>query len=98
MQVEDVARVGLASRRPAQKQRQGAIGDRVLGQVVVDDEDVLALVHEVLGHGAGGVGRQVLEGGRTGRGGDDDRVVQGAVALRVSTTWAVVEAFCPMAA
>ena len=39
------------------------------------------LVHEVLGHGAAGIRGDVLHRGRVaGAGGDDDRVVQGAVA------------------
>ena len=82
MQVEDVARVGLAARRPAQQQRHLAVGLGLLGQVVVDDEGVLAVVHPVLAHGAPGVGGQVLERGRVGGAGQDDHgVLEGAVAL-----------------
>ncbi len=55
--VEDVARVGLPARRTAQQQRQLAVGPRVPGQVIVDDEHVPAPLHEVLGHGGGGIGR-----------------------------------------
>src|SRR5690606_32306464 len=36
---------------------------------------VLAAVHEVLAHGAAGVGRDVLHGGRLGGGGGDDHGV-----------------------
>ena len=75
MQVEDVTRVGLAARRTAQQQRHGAVGLGLLAQVVEDDEDVLALVHPVLADGRAGVGREVLEAGRVGRGGRDDRGV-----------------------
>src|SRR5581483_8023026 len=50
---------------------------------VEDDEDVLALVHPLLADGRTGVRRQVLEAGRVGRrGGDDGRVLQGAVLLQ----------------
>jgi hypothetical protein len=42
VQVEHVAGVGLAARRAAQQQRHGAVGLGLLGQVVEDDEDVLA--------------------------------------------------------
>src|SRR5579863_151289 len=52
MQVEDVARVGLASRRAAQQQRHLAVRVGVLGQIVVDRECVAALVEEVLAHRA----------------------------------------------
>ena len=43
VQVEDVARVGLAARRAAQQQRDRPVGLGLLGQVVEDDQDVLAL-------------------------------------------------------
>ena len=62
VQVEDVAGVGLAARRAAQQQRDLAVADGVLGEIVVDDERVHAVVAEVLAHGAGGVGREVLHG------------------------------------
>src|SRR6478672_1192272 len=72
VQVEDVTRVGLTARRTAQQQRHGAVGLGLLAQVVEDDEDVLALVHPVLADGRTGVGREVLEARRVGRGGRDD--------------------------
>ena len=79
VQVEDVARVGLAPRRAAQQQRHLAVGVRVLGEVVVDHQRVLAVVEEVLGHRAAGVGRHELDrGGLVGGRGDDDRRVQRA--------------------
>jgi len=78
VQVEDVARVGLAARRTAQQQRHLAVGDGLLGQVVEDDEGVLAAVAEELAHGAAGVGGEVLEGrGVRGGGRHDDRVFHG---------------------
>jgi hypothetical protein len=40
--VEHVARVGLAARRAAQQQRELAVGDGLLRQIVVDDERVAA--------------------------------------------------------
>ena len=43
VQIEDVAGVSLTSRGTADQQRQGTVGHGVLGQVIVDDEDVLAL-------------------------------------------------------
>ena len=66
MQVEDVARVGLAAGRAAQQQRDLPVGPGVLGQVVVDDQHVLAARHELLGHRAAGVGGEVLERGGVG--------------------------------
>ena len=94
MQVEHVARVGLASRRAAQGQRHLAVGHGLLGQVIVDDEHgaalvlgarglaVLAVVDEVLAHGGAGHRRDVLQrGGVGGGGGHDDGVLHGAMAL-----------------
>ena len=46
MQIEHVARIGLAARRAAQQQRHLAVGDRLLGEVVVDDDRVHAVVAE----------------------------------------------------
>ena len=62
VQVEDVARVGLAARRAAQQQRDLAVGRGVLGEVVVDAERVPAVVAEVLAHGAAGVGAMYRKG------------------------------------
>lgn len=55
------------------------VGNSLFGQVVVDDERVLAVVAEELSHGAARVGRQVLQRRRvTRRRRHDDRVVDGA--------------------
>ena len=83
VEVEDVARVGLAARRAPQQQRHLPVGGRVLGEVVVDAEGVLALVEEVLAHRAAGVRRHVLDRrGLVGGRGDDDRVLHRAVLLQ----------------
>jgi hypothetical protein len=82
VEVEDIARVGLASGWALQQQRYLAIGPRVLGEVVVDDEYVAAALHEVLGHGRAGVGGEVLERRRLRGGGvHDDRVFHRAVLV-----------------
>ena len=57
VQVEHVARVGLAPRRAAEQERELPVGHGLLGEVVVDDERMPAAVAEVLGHGHAGVGR-----------------------------------------
>ena len=83
MEIEHVAGIGFASRRAAQQQRHLAIRHRLLGQVVIDDQRVLAAVAEVLAHGAARIGRHVLHGGGFGgRGGHDDGVIHGAVLLQ----------------
>ena len=82
MQVEDVAGVGLTTRRAAQQQRHLAVRLGLLREVVVDDERVLAVVHPVLADGAAGVGREVLEHRLVGRGRvDHDRVLHRAVLI-----------------
>ena len=76
MEVEDIARVGLAAGRTAEQQRHLPVGRGVLGEVVVDAECVLSLVQEVLAHRATRVGSDVLDRRRlVGGGGDDDRRV-----------------------
>ena len=83
MKVEDVSRVGFASGRTSEQQRHLAIGPRVLGEVVVNDERVFALVHEELGHGAPGIRREVLQGSGVRRvGGNDDGVLHRALLLQ----------------
>ena len=82
VQIEHVARIGFAARRAAQQQRHLAIGDGLLGQIVIDDQRVHAVVAEPFAHGAAGEGRQELQRRRLGRGGgDDDGVVQRAGVL-----------------
>ena len=79
VQVEHVARVGLAARRAAQQQRDRAVGLGLLGQVVEHDQHVLAVVHPVLGDGRTGVRRKPFEAGGVGsRCGDDGGVVHRA--------------------
>ena len=80
VEVEDVAGVCLAARRPAQQQRHLAVRLGLLRQVVVDDERVLAVLHPVLPHRATGVRREVLEHRFVvGRRAHHDRVLQRAV-------------------
>ena len=84
MQVEDVTRIRLASRRAAQQQRQLAVSNGLLGQVVEDNQGVLSLVHPVLADRRPGVWRVHLQGGGVGgRGVDDDRVLQRPRLLQV---------------
>jgi hypothetical protein len=55
----------LAPRRAAQEQRQLAVGLGVAGEVVVDDEHIMAFFHEVLGHAGCGVRRDELQARRS---------------------------------
>ena len=81
MQIEHVARIGFAARRAAQQQRHLAIGDGLLGQIVIDDDGVHAVVAEIFAHGAAGERREILQrrGVRRRGRGDDDRIFHRAV-------------------
>ena len=82
VQVEDVAGVGLATGRATQQQRDRAVGLGLLGQVVEDDQGVLALVHPVLAQRRAGVRSEVLErGGERRRRADHGRVGHGVGLL-----------------
>ena len=63
MEVEDVARIGFTTGRTAEQQGDLTVGPGLLGQVIEDDEGILAAVPEVLAHGAAGVGGDELHGG-----------------------------------
>ncbi|CDN44416.1 hypothetical protein BN871_EV_00020 [Paenibacillus sp. P22] len=81
VQVEDVARIGFPARWAAKQQGQLAVSGGLLGQVIVDDENMLAVVHEVLAHGAARIRSDVKQRGRLGSARRyDDRVIQRALA------------------
>ncbi|RUS30139.1 hypothetical protein BC938DRAFT_479810 [Jimgerdemannia flammicorona] len=77
VQIEDITRVGLTTRRTTQQQRHLTVGDGLLGKIVEDNQGVLAVITEPLADGGTGEGSEVLKGGGLGGGGgDDDRVLQ----------------------
>ena len=51
VEVENVTGVGLTSRGTTEQERHLTVGDGLLGEIVVDDDGVLAVVTEVLTHG-----------------------------------------------
>jgi hypothetical protein len=82
VEVEDISGVGLSSRRSSKKKGHLSVGDGLLGQIVVDDQGVLAVVSEPLSHGTSREGSEVLEGSGVGSGsGNNDGVLQGVVLL-----------------
>ena len=99
MQIEHVARIGFAPRRPAQQQRHLPVSDRLLGQIVIADQRMHAVVAEIFAHRAAGERRKELHRRRIGGGrGDDDRIVERAALLEhACTNWATVERFWPTA-
>ena len=66
MQIEDVAGICFTSRRPSDQQGDRTISDRVLGEVIVDNEDVFALVHKIFAHRAARIGSDELQRRRLG--------------------------------
>ena len=84
MQVEHIAGVGFTARGAAQQQRDGTVGHRVLGQIIVNDEHALALGHEVLGQCSARIGSDVLQRGRIRRGScHDGGIAHSAVLFQI---------------
>ena len=99
VQVEDVARIGLAARRAAQQQRHLAIRPGVLGEIVVDDQRVPAVLHELFAHGSC---RQ--KGAMYCRAAGSDAEATTTIVLSIApysssvrTTWAIWACFWPIA-
>ena len=83
MQVEDVARISLASGRTAEDERDFAVGHGLLAEVVVDDERGAACVAEVLADRGSRERRIVLERSRVRcGGGDDDSIIHSALGAK----------------
>ena len=74
--IKDVAGKRFATGRTAQQERQFAVGARVMGEVVVDDQHISARFHERLRDAGRGVRRDVGETRRVvALGHDDDGVI-----------------------
>ena len=61
MDVEHIARIGLAARRLAREQRDLAMRRRVLAHVVDDHQGMLAAIAKVFRHGEAGKRREPLQ-------------------------------------
>ena len=78
VEVEDIAGVSLTTWGTSEEEGHLTVGDGLLGQIVVDDEGVLAVVAEELANGAAGVGSQELQRSRVRRSSsNDDGVLEG---------------------
>lgn len=83
VQVENITWVSLSSWWTSQQQRQLTVSNGLLGQVIVDDQGVSAVVSEPLTDGTGSERSQVLQWGGLGSGGgDNDTVLHGVVLLQ----------------
>ena len=77
MQIKHVARIRFAAGRTLQNERHLTVGDSVLGEIIVNDERIHAVVHEPFANRRTGERREILVGSGIGRGRrDDDRVRQ----------------------
>jgi hypothetical protein len=85
MEIEDITRVSLSTRRSSEEEGHLSVGDGLLGEIVIDDESVLAVITEVLTDSAGRVGSEELKRSGVGSsGGNDDGVLHGHVDLEGS--------------
>src|SRR5690606_11520576 len=76
---EDVTRISFTTGRTTQQQRHLTVSNSLLGQVVICDQRVLAVVTEIFAHRSAGERRQVLQRSRVRSGSsNDDRVFESA--------------------
>ena len=61
MEIEYVSRISLSSRRTADKQRECAVGDSMLAQIVINDEHISALLAKILRHSAARIRCYILQ-------------------------------------
>jgi hypothetical protein len=82
VEVENITGVSLTSGGTTEQKRHLTVGNGLLGQIVVDDQGVAAVVTEPLTNGGTGEGSDVLErGGLRGSGGNNNRVLHRVVFL-----------------
>ena len=78
VEVEDIAGVSLTTWGTSEQEGHLTVGDGLLGEIVVNDQAVHAVVSEVLANGAAGVGSQELQGSSVRRSSsNDDGVLEG---------------------
>ena len=79
MKIEHVTRIRFAARRTTQQKRHLAIGHSLLGQIIINDQGVFAIVTEPFANCAACKRRKILQRCRLGGGRrDDDRIFKGA--------------------
>ena len=84
VQIKYIPRIRFTARWTAKKQGHGAVCHRVLRQIIVHDEYVLAVLHPLLSHGAASVGCDILQGRQfAGRGGNHRRIIHGPMFIQV---------------
>ena len=85
MEIEYVSRISLSSRRTADKQRECAVGDGMLAQIVINDEHISALLAKILRHSAARIRCYILQrctlGGTGGNNDGQTGIVPGSRKL-----------------
>jgi hypothetical protein len=82
VEVEDITGVSLTTWGTTKQKRHLTVGNGLLGQIIEDDQSVLAVITEVLSDSASREGSEVLKrSGLGGGGSDDDGVLHGIVLL-----------------
>jgi hypothetical protein len=77
MEIENITGVSLTTGGSSQKEGHLSVGDGLLGQIVIDDKGVHAVVSEELSESTSGVGGDELEGsGIGGSGGNNDGILE----------------------
>lgn len=61
MEIKDISGISLSTGRSSQKEGHLSVGDGLLGEIVIDDEGVFAVVSEVFTDGATSVRSQELK-------------------------------------
>ena len=85
MQVKDITGIRFTARWTTQKQGNLPVGNRLLAQIVVNNQGVFTAIAVVLPHGATGKGGQELHRRRVrGIGGHHDGVLHGAVLFELA--------------
>ena len=83
MQVEDISGVGFTSRTSSEKKRQGTVGHSMLGQIIINNQNVLPLMHEVFRKRGRRIRCYILKRCRIRSGGTyHDAVLHGAMLLQ----------------
>lgn len=83
VEVKDIAGIRFAAWRATEQETHLAVGYGLLGEVVVYDEGVLAVIPKVLSNCTARIGRKVLQRrSLRGGGGHDDRVLESVVLFQ----------------
>ena len=84
MKIEYVSGICLTARRTTDQKRKRTVCYRMLGQIIIDDQNVLPFIHEIFAHGTAGIRRNILQ--RAGFGSrcrHNDGIIHGTVPCQI---------------